>query len=136
MTATPCALPRVHIQFSGNTHAFLGHKTLEVRPFPKQLFLALMLAGEASTPALISRIFECESDTRPCVPQPQRIHVKFLKCLLEAFFAWLELWGKHPRSMGKRGVETHSSLAALSLTSVHFLISQKFSVHPHLQYRG
>ena len=76
---------------------FVPH-ILSVRALPRAVRLALMPAGAA--PVLMFRLFRCESDTRPCTPQLQGTHVKFLICLLEVLLAWLELWGKHPLLYG------------------------------------
>lgn len=105
-------------------------QTLEVWVLPRASLLALLPAGEASASALFFRLFKCESDTRLCTPQLQGTHVKFFKCLLEVFLAWLELWGKHPPALRWRRELGLSSLTALCLKSVHFLISLKSFIPP------
>ena len=131
-----CHMPflEVHIWISRNMHAFLDHKTLEVRPFPEQLFL---LSGqlEKCLPQLSFPEFLNVSQMPGSEPLNSREHMSsswnvFLKLSL---LGW-SCGGSTPALLVKRGAGTHRSLAALTLTSVYFLISPKSFIHPYLSY--
>lgn len=120
-------LPRgPYLTFHKNI-CILVPQILEVRALPRAALLALIPAGEARAQFSFSDFSNVSQI--PCTPQLQGTHVKFLICLLEVLPACVELWGKQPPALWWRGDGgTHSSLTALSLKSLHFLISPKSSI--------